>query len=542
MLHRCTLAAVASVSVLCDSLASEVGVTWLTVPQRDDRRSRNSAASVSLSGDGRHVAFRSYARLSAADADSLADIYVLDRSTATVTLESASVEGREVNADCGHPSISADGRYVTFITVVADDADRGVTDVVLRDRVASTSRRITLAPGGAPANGWSSEPVLSADASAIVFASAATNLMSEPDENGTYPDIYRFDVGSGAIERISVDASGAQRLGGSLMPGVSGDGRYVVFSSTAALSGPRNGSDRPLRPRQYPSIYLRDTRTRQTTLLNGASEPPNGGSTMAAISADGRTIVFASRATNLVSRDRNKASDVFLYDVGTRAVTLVSRGTGGGTANGASLNPAISADGRLVAFQSEASDMACGRHCGPGMEDINLLPDVFVFDRVTGQISCVSLDRQARWLEESGAPAIDASGRVVAFTSRHPISSGDVLNDFDLFVRSGESLVAGRAAARQDQEHAAALRLFTSPPRHLVTVHTGKTDVDDRHLRARKPESSTLSTASAPQARRATRIPPVRNPASHPPPGSGREPRRRRGDFGCACGGYRKSS
>ena len=69
------------------------------------------------------------------------------------------------------------------------------------------------------------------------------------------------------------------------------------------------------------------------------------------------------------------------------------------------------------------------------MDDINLLPDVFVFDRVTGEISCVSLDQQGTWLEESGAPAIDANGEVVAFTSRHPIAVGDVLNDFDLFVR-----------------------------------------------------------------------------------------------------------
>ena len=104
-------------------------------------------------------------------------------------------------------------------------------------------------------------------------------------------------------------------------------------------------------------------------------------------------------------------------------------------ANGASLTPAISADGRFVAFQSDASDMACARDCRPASEDINLLPDVFIFDRLTGQISPVSLGRQGPWMEESAAPAIDASGAVVAFTSRHPISPLDVLNDFDLFVR-----------------------------------------------------------------------------------------------------------
>ena len=259
--------------------------------------------------------------------------------------------------------------------------------------------------------------------------------MAEPDVNEAQPDIYRFAIGSGAVDRISVDSRGVQHQGSSLMPSVSGDGRYVAFASTAALGPLRKGPEQKPAEGRHPLVYLRDTRTGRTTMVGGA-EPPNGGTMMPAISGDGHTVAFASRATNLVSRDRNKSSDVFMYDVDSGAVTLVSRGTGGGTANGASFNPAISADGRFVVFQSDASDMACGRNCRPGMEDINLLPDVFIFDRVTGEISCISLDRQGTWLEESGAPAIDATGAVVAFTSRHPISAHDISNDFDLFVRS----------------------------------------------------------------------------------------------------------
>jgi len=188
---RRIFAAVVTAGVLGDSLASEVGVTWLTVPQRDDRRSRSSAAPASLSGGGRYVAFSSFARLLAADLDSLADIYVLDRSTATVTLESQSVEGHPVNSDCSYPSISADGRYLTFSTVVGDDPDRTVTDIVLRDRVNDTARRITKGPGGALSDQWSSQAAVSANAAAVVFTSAATNLVPEPDRNGRSPDIYR---------------------------------------------------------------------------------------------------------------------------------------------------------------------------------------------------------------------------------------------------------------------------------------------------------------------------------------------------------------
>jgi len=433
MLRGRTLAAVATFGLLSDTLPASEAVTWLTAPQSDTRRSRGSDASVHLSGDGRYLAFTSYAQLTASDVDALADIYVLDRATATITLESIDVDGHPLNSDSGNPSISADGRYVTFDTVLAGGSPRTVPDIVLRDRVANTARRITIGQGGAPSNGWSGHGLVVADGSAVLFASAATNLVSKPDVNGSQADIYRFDLRTNAIERISLDSQGVQHPGRSLTPKSSSDGRYVVFSSTAALTGARSGSQQNQAPGGRPAIYLRDTHTGRTTLA--APALPNDASTMPVISADGQSIAFVSRATNLAARDRNKSADVFLYDVGTGAITLVSRGSDGDSASGASLSPAISADGQWIAFQSDASDMGCGRNCVPGTEDINLLPDVFVFNRATGQISCVSRDRERTWMEESVAPAIDASGAVVAFSSRHPVSARDVANDFDLFVR-----------------------------------------------------------------------------------------------------------
>jgi Tol biopolymer transport system component len=434
MVRARTFAAVAAFGMLSEAVPSQVAVTWLTAPQRDSRRSRTGVASVGLSGDGRYVVFTSYARLSSLDVDSLADIYVLDRSTATVTLESASVDGRPLQSDAGHPSISADGRYVAFDTVVGDDRSRGVVDVVLRDRVADSARRISVGPGGAFSNAWSGQPQMVANASAVMFSSAATNLLPGPDLNGPEPDIYRFDLVSTVTERISVDSRGVQRSGRSLSPSASADGRRVVFSSTATLATPGAGPE-PQHPGRHPAIYLRDTRTGQTTQVGGGADPANDASMSPVISADGRTVAFTSVATNLAARDRNRSADVFLYDVDRGAVTLVSRAHGGGTANGTSLNPAISSDGQWIAFQSDASDMACARNCRPGMDDINLLPDVFVFDRATGRITCISVDRNGPWMEESGAPAIDASGAVVAFSSRHPVSARDISNDFDLFVR-----------------------------------------------------------------------------------------------------------
>ena len=436
-----TFAAVAALTafgVWGDALSFQVDLSWLTLPQRDASRSWSTVRSASVSANGRYVAFTSYAPLTVADTDSMADVYVLDRTTAAVTLESQFVEGRPLTSDCSHPSISADGRYVAFEAVVPDDTVRNVMDVVLRDRVENTTRRMTLGPRGEPANGWSGQAVIAANARVVVFTSSATNLTPEPDVNGARPDVYRYDMATSLIERVSVDSRGVQHPGESLMPSVSADGRYVAFSSWVTPAGPRtNGPEQQVSVARIPSIYLRDTRARQTTLVGSPAEPANDASMMPVISADGRSIAFASRASNLAARDRNKSFDVFLFDVDTGVVTLVSRSTGGDAASGTSLSPAISGDGRFIAFQSDASDMACARGCSRDMDDINLLPDVFVFSRVTGRISQISQGGTGAWMEESGAPAIDASGAVVAFPSRHPVSARDVLNDFDLFVRVG---------------------------------------------------------------------------------------------------------
>ena len=162
---------------------------------------------------------------------------------------------------------------------------------------------------------------------------------------------------------------------------------------------------------------------------------PNGRSWHPAISGDGRYVAFVSGATNLVRGDRNRSADVFLYDTSPGSTVLVSRGAKGGAANGASGLPAISADGKMVAFQSDASISCAPSRCPAAVEDINLLPDVFLFDRATAAVTRISDDRTGGWMAPSVGPALDASGRVVAFTSRHPTDASDNRNDFDLFVR-----------------------------------------------------------------------------------------------------------
>ncbi len=388
---------VACLTVLLSAAAPE---SVVTVAQQDLQRSYLDASSVSLSADGRYVAFTSYAQLVPADTNDHADIYVLDRADGRVTLESLDASDR--------PSISADGRFVVFET------DRTIVCV---DREHSVRR--VLARG--------TQPSISADGRFVAFVSVE--------------GVHRLELETGVSRAISVLDSGVRPMHpASVTPSLSGDGRYVAFaSSSPGGSTPAvllaNASGTPHTPAQV-QVYVRDAETGTTVPVSAGGRRPDGDSWAPAISADGRYVAFVSAATNLVSADRNQSPDVFVADLHDGSVQLVSRSSKSGTANGSSSHPAISADGRLVAFQSSASDLVCAAHCAADSEDINLLWDVFLFDSRTKMTACLSGDRAGSWMEPSIGPSLDAAGDVIAFSSRHPINPHDTKNDFDLFVVS----------------------------------------------------------------------------------------------------------
>jgi Tol biopolymer transport system component len=415
------------------------GVALLTLQQRDALRSSMEAPSADVSADGRYIAFVSHARLVPADNDNRADIYVFNRVTGEVSLESVDHDGAPLTGSSTRPRLSGDGRYLVFESTIRLADGVPTIQIALRDRAAWTTTWIGRTVHRRFPDGRSFEPVVSADGSVIVFTSAATDLVPEADANGSGLDVYMYTVATGHIRRISLDSRAHQRaVGASYAASVSASGRHVAFVSTAALDrldSPANAS-MLLRPEPFAQIYLRDVHTGTTTRLtrsNGGGHA-NGASGRPVVSADGRYVAFSSDASNLVQGDRNRVSDVFLHDRTTNATVLVSRSTRRGAANGASLNPAISNDGRFVAFQSEASDLICASRCSAAEKDINLLFDVFLFDGLTRSIRRLSGWESGGWMEESGGPALGAGGDVVAFTSRHPIDSLDIANDFDLFI------------------------------------------------------------------------------------------------------------
>ncbi len=375
--------------------------TFVTVAQADAHGSPLDRASAAVSANGRYVAFVSSSQLVAGDTNRQRDVYVLDRAGGTVTLESAVLTGDAAYGDADHPSISADGRWLVYSVleqVVAHDRRDGAT------RILSDGR----------------DPVIDADARLVAFTSSATNIVAGHDANGTAEDVYLADLRSGVIRRISVDNLGAQpATGSSITPSISSDGRYVAFASTAPLAAANSEG--------VSHVYVRDTRLNTTKAIASGWRP--------AISAGGHYVAFVSAVANLVADDRNDLPDVFLADVQTGAIELVSRNTKGRSGNGASANPAISGDGRFIVFQSEAADLSCAARCARALEDINLLWDVFVFDRQLRMTARLSADPTTTWIEASMRPVIDAGGTVVAFSSRHPIDTSDKANDLDLFIR-----------------------------------------------------------------------------------------------------------
>jgi len=119
---------------------------------------------------------------------------------------------------------------------------------------------------------------------------------------------------------------------------------------------------------------------------------------------------------------------------GLLALALLSHTRSGRAANGTSVRPALSFDGSIVAFQSLATNLVCESQCQGALEDINLLWDVFVYDRRTTQTARMSADGAEEWMENSRGPALDAAGRVLAFGSWHPIDARDGAHDEDLYV------------------------------------------------------------------------------------------------------------
>jgi Tol biopolymer transport system component len=409
----------------------------VTVAQQDATTGSLDPPSARVSADGSHVAFASYAQLLAGDTNRLRDVYVLNLLTRELTLESLGHDHSSANGDSFAPDISGDGRYVVFVSTAGNLGDArmpsGTPRVFLRDREQHTTRALTINTAGQPADGWSGSPVISADGMTIAFESTASDLVEDRPRTRT-PAVYVIRLPGGVCERVSVSSAGGATMGPGVSPSVNADGRYVAFMSTADLTcggAPRCRPDTS----GVPDVYLRDTLTHTTRRLiaRPTGDAPNEARYDPVLSGDGRYVAFVSESL-VLEHSRRRAPQVYVYDTRSDQTDLVSRSPNGRPANAASTRPTLSYDGTRVAFQSLASDLLCQRKCSGVEQDTNLLWDIFLRDTRAGRTYRVSADAAEEWMESSRGPSIDQTGRVLAFSSRHPRNIHDEQHDEDLYI------------------------------------------------------------------------------------------------------------
>jgi Tol biopolymer transport system component len=374
---------------------------------------------------------------------------VAEAGSKTVLLGKSS--GGDVgNGESVEPSPSKTGRFVAFESVASNlvvDDTNDTRDCFVRDLGTSTTERVSVTSDGAQANGACQGPVVTADGRYVTFAYSSGGLLQN-DTNGTW-DIFLRDRQLGTTERVSVGLGGEEANGPSEDPAISSDGTLIAFESEASnlVMGDTNG-------RRDVFVYNRDTgtTTRISVRSNGA-QAVNGSSRDADVSGDGRFVVFVSRATGLVPKDTNGTSDIFIHDLVKAKTQRVSVSSSGKQVKGNSVNPIVSASGRIVAFESKARDLVPG--------DTNGGSDVFVRDRKNGETVRISVSSAGRQASGGSAdPFISHSGRYVAFES---VASNLVPKDTngtkdvflrDLIKKSTEiiSLASGGKAANGESE------------------------------------------------------------------------------------------
>gem|GEM_PF-2606427 len=412
-----------------------LNTTRVSVSSDGDEGNDVSTFNSSISANGRFVAFWSRAsNLVDGDTNGRSDIFVHDRQTGETTRVSVTSDGTQSSGffnSSQQPSISADGRYIAFTSSannLVDGDTNGSSDTFVHDRQTGETTRVSVTSDGTQSNGFSYWPSISADGRYVTFRSDSSNLV-DGDTNG-FDDIFVHDRQTGETTRVSVTSDGTQGNGNSsgnsllAFPSISADGRYVAFYSQAnnLVDGDTNGTG---------DTFIHDRQTGETALVSVASNgtQSNGFSYWPSISTDGRYVAFQSDASNLVDGDTNGFGDIFVRDRQTGETTRVSIASDGTQVNSPSFSPSISGDGRYISFVSYASNLVGGATNGTS--------NIFVHDRQTGETTRVSVDSDGNLGNGGSSwPAISADGSAIAFRSfANNLVDDDTNGRGDIFVR-----------------------------------------------------------------------------------------------------------
>jgi|GEM_PF-6600436 len=358
------------------------------------------------------------------------------------------------NAGADYPSISFDGRYITFSSLSNDlvDSDQNrYKDIFIYDRKAEKGhniKRISVNSKG-KANNMSKHPDISPDGRYVVFESWVSDLV--PGDDNKKSDIFVYSQGNSSeeeqpqIKRIPIGTKWKSGDDASdLRPRISRDGHYITFqSSTQGLVTEDEDSDKN-------QIYLYDSDNDTIKRISFDKDNRNKGGNAAAdnpnISGDGNWVVFASGATNLTPGDKlprhdhGQPSQIYLYNRDTDTIIRISADKDDKTkeGNGTSSEPVVSDNGRYVAFLSRASNLVNGDK--PKVESGFLkgfiFDQVYVYDRQQDTIKRISVNRKNQGEDDSsGNPSISHDGRYIAFeSSASNLVPGDDNEKNDIFV------------------------------------------------------------------------------------------------------------
>ena len=287
---------------------------------------------------------------------------------------SVDTTGSDADSASSNASTSSSGRYVAFQSDATDlvaPASNGSMHIFVRDRQTPTTTQVSVDSAGNEANAASSSPSISSDGRYVAFESDATNLLGVGNDNNGWPDIFVHDRQTGKTTRVSVVSDETESIDPSNNPSISADGRYVAFASGGELD---------------------------------------------------LTAIEILMLFDIFVHDRDTDGDGIYDEPGAVSTIRMSEDAAGNEANVASSSPCISADGRHVAFESSATNLAPGGSNG--------LIHIFVHDRDTdgdgqydepGQVSTVQVSVDSTGAEgiggDSSSCSISGDGRYVAFVS-----------------------------------------------------------------------------------------------------------------------------
>ena len=415
--------------------ASPGGQT-VTVPVAPPPGPLGALTTATLGGltPGTSYVFAAVATNAAGDSDAApASPAVRAGGTGRVSVSSA---GAQANGGSFESDISADGRYVVFSSLATNlvpGDTAGHEDVFRRDRVTGTTTLVSAAPGGGLGDDNSLSPSISDDGRYVAFSSAATNLTGVVV--GGHYEVYVRDLQLSTTKLVSA-RTGIAADADSGSPAISGDGTTVAFVSKA-------GNLATLDVGAHQQIYAADRQSGDLVAVSVATTAvePNNDSSQPTISADGKVVAFASKATNMESVLISSGQQVFERTLPLGATSLLSSDDLTINGNGNAGNPQISADGSYVAFDSLASNLS--------PVDTNGVSDVFVCYRACSTAQAVDLGPFGTANMGAGFPSLSANGSIIAYVSASTdLVAGVVPTQPQVFVSAwsgSRTIVATRA-------------------------------------------------------------------------------------------------